>query len=95
MTQFIILILAFAAANLPWLSNRLFYVIPLKNKVKNLVWCLLELMILYLIVGCIAFYTEYSIFGQTSSQGWEFYIVTISLFLVFAFPGFVYKLLWK
>lgn len=95
MTQTIILLLAFVAANLPWFSNKLFYAIPLKSSVKNLAWCLLELIILYLIVGAIGFYAEHATFGQVSAQGWEFYTVTFSLFLVFAFPGFIYKVLWK
>lgn len=95
MTQVIILLLAFIAANLPWFSDRLFYVIPLKGNVKNLAWCLFELIILYLIMGGVSFYTEHSVFGQISTQGWEFYTVTFSLFLVFAFPGFIYRTLWK
>lgn len=95
MTQIIILSLVFFAANLPWFSQKLFYVMPLKNNTKNLAWCLLELVILYLIVGGISFYAEYVTFGQVSPQGWEFYTVTFSLFLVFAFPGFIYKVLWK
>ncbi|WP_020168797.1 MULTISPECIES: DUF2818 family protein [Methylotenera] len=95
MTQIIILLLAFVAANLPWFSNKLFYVIQLKPNAKNLAWCLLELVVLYLIVGAIGFYAEHVTFGQVSAQGWEFYTVTFSLFLVFAFPGFIYKVLWK
>ncbi|MES2636782.1 MAG: DUF2818 family protein [Pseudomonadota bacterium] len=95
MTQTIILLLAFVAANLPWFSNKLFYTIPLKSNVKNLAWCLLELVILYLTVGALGFYAEYASLGQVSAQGWEFYTVTFSLFLVFAFPGFIYKVLWN
>lgn len=95
MTQTIILILAFVAANLPWFSNKLFYSVPVKSKAKNLGWCLLELIALYLLVGAIGFYAENVTFGQISAQGWEFYSVTFSLFLVFAFPGFIYKVLWN
>lgn len=95
MTQIIILILTLIAANLPWFSNQLFYVIPLKTTPKNLAWCLLELVILYFIIGAIAIYAEQVTLGQIAPQGWEFYSVTFSLFLVFAFPGFVYKILWK
>ena len=95
MTQTIILLLAFVAANLPWFSNKLLYAIPVKNSNKNLAWCLLELFILYLLVGAISFYAEHATLGQVSAQGWEFYSVTFSLFLVFAFPGFIYKVLWK
>ena len=31
--------------------------------------------------------------GQRSAQGWEFYAITGTLFLTFAFPGFVYQYL--
>lgn len=95
MTHWTLLSLAFLAANLPWFSNRFFYVIPLKKTPKNLAWCLLELVLLYFIVGGIAFYAERATLGQTAMQGWEFYTVTACLFLVFSFPGFVYKTLWK
>ena len=91
----ILLGLIFFAANLPWFSNKLFYVIPVKQTPKNLAWCLFELIVLYFLVGAIALYTENSTFGQIAPQGWEFYAVTGCLFLVFAFPGFVYKVLYK
>jgi len=32
---------------------------------------------------------------QIAPQGWEFYAVTGALFLTFAFPGFVYRYLYK
>jgi hypothetical protein len=93
--QFTLLLLAFVAANLPWLSDKVFYTFSLKIGTKNLAWCLFELLILYFVVGLIAKYTEYVIYGQVSVQNWEFYAVTFSLFLVFSFPGFIYKILWK
>lgn len=83
------------AANLPWFSNRVFYLIPLKRQEKNIGWCLLELVILYFIAGAVAHYAEYATFGQISPQSWEFYAVTACLFLVLSFPGFVYKFLWR
>ena len=95
MTQITILLLALIAANLPWFSPKLFYLLPLKTNAKNLAWCLLELIIYYFLIGAIAIYAEKSSLGQIAPQGWEFYAVTFSLFLVFAFPGFVYKIMWK
>ncbi len=94
-TTWILLGLIFFAANLPWFSNKLFYVIPVKETPKNLAWCLLELIVLYFIVGAVALYAESATFGQIATQGWEFYAVTGCLFLVFAFPGFVYKVLYE
>lgn len=95
MTNVILLLLAFLVANLPWFSNRLFYVIPLKHQPKVLGWCVLELVVLYFVIGAVAFYTERSTMGQIANQNWEFYAVTASLFIVFAFPGFVYKYFWQ
>ncbi len=33
--------------------------------------------------------------GQRAPQGWEFYAITAALFLTFAFPGFVYRYLYR
>lgn len=93
--QFTTLMLAFVAANLPWFSDKLFYIVRLKSTDKNLAWCLLELVILYFMIGGISLYAEHVVYGQVAKQGWEFYAVTFSLFLVFAFPGFIYKILLK
>jgi Na+(H+)/acetate symporter ActP len=93
--QLTILLLAFVAANLPWFSDKVFYILKLKSNHKNLAWCLLELLLLYLMIGAVSHYAEYVVYGQIAKQAWEFYAVTFSLFLVFAFPGFIYKILWK
>lgn len=95
MTQTVIILLAFIVANLPWLSNRLFYVVALKSDKKSITWCLFELVVLYFLMGLVVWFAENSVMGQVASQDWEFYAVTACLFLVFAFPGFVYKMLWK
>lgn len=91
----ILLLLVLLAANLPWFSNKFFYLINLPKNNKHFGWCLLELIILYFFMGAIARYTEQQSFGQLAPQAWEFYAVTGCLFLVFAFPGFVYKYLWR
>ena len=95
MTNQIILLLALAFANSPWFSERLFFVIPVKTQPKNVGWCLLELIVLYFILGFIIRYAEFSKMGQVSSQKWEFYAITACLYLVLAFPGFVYRFFWK
>ena len=99
-TTWILLGLMLLAANLPWFSNKLFYVISVNKKVnspaaKNIGWCLFELIVLYFIVGSLALYAEKATFGQVSHQDWEFYAITFCLFIVFSFPGFVYRILWK
>ena len=32
---------------------------------------------------------------RIAPQGWEFYAITATLFLTLAFPGFVYRYLYK
>lgn len=95
MTITILLLLALLAANLPWFSERLFYIIPLKSQPKAIGWSLLELIVLYFVVGAIAMMVEKGSVGQIAPQRWEFYAITFSLFVVFAFPGFVYRYLWR
>ncbi|OYW08175.1 MAG: hypothetical protein B7X34_09200 [Acidobacteriia bacterium 12-62-4] len=33
--------------------------------------------------------------GQIAPQGWEFYATTGALFITLAFPGFVYRYLYR
>lgn len=100
MTNWALLGLLFLAANLPWFSDKLFYLIPLRvaknhHHGKSVAWCLLELVVLYFLMGAFVWYAEKATLGNVAPQGWEFYTVTSCLFLVFAFPGFVYKVLWN
>jgi len=93
LTHAILILLALLAANLPWFSDRLFYLLPVKQ--KHIGWQLLELVVLYFVVGGIAFLSERMTLGQATPQHWEFYATTACLFLVFAFPGFVWRYLWR
>nr|WP_283254314.1 DUF2818 family protein [Ramlibacter paludis] len=88
-----VLVLAFAAANLPFLSQRVLGVVALADG-KNLAVRLAELVALYFIVGGIGLALEKHA-GQIAPQGWEFYAVTGALFLTFAFPGFVWRYLFR
>ena len=88
-----VIALALVAANLPFVSNRLLLVRVLPGQ-KSLAWRLLELVLLYLLVGAVALGMEHSI-GQVAPQGWEFYAVTGCLFLTLAFPGFIYRYLYR
>ena len=49
---------------------------------------------LYFIVGGVSMLLEVQV-APLHSQNWEFYAVTACLFLVFAFPGFTYRYLWR
>ena len=89
-----LLVLAFVAANLPFLVERRFLVLPPKREFKTFGWRLLELLMLYFIVGALAYFAERNL-GSAQTQRWEFYAVTVCLFLVFAYPGYVYRYMWR
>ena len=86
----LILVIAAVAANLPWLSERFLFV--WRPAVGKKEWMrLLEWLVLYGLVGLIAVGLERKAYGDVHPQSWEFYVVTLCLFLVFALPGFVYR----
>ncbi len=87
----LLVLIAFAAANLPWLSERLFFLFRPPGGEKGPWLCLLEWLVLYFLVGGIALGLEQKTFGEIHGQDWEFYVVTLCLFLVFALPGFIYR----
>lgn len=89
-----VVLAALAGANLPFFINqRLLAVVPLKTP-KSLPVRLLELVLCYFLVGGMALLLEQHA-GQIVPQGWEFYAITAALFLTLAFPGFVYRYLYK
>jgi hypothetical protein len=89
----LVIVLAFCAANLPFLTQRLLGIVRLADG-KNLAVRLGELVVMYFAVGGIGLLLEQHA-GQIAPQRWEFYAVTGALFLTFAFPGFVYRYLYK
>ncbi|GAB6848981.1 DUF2818 family protein [Paraburkholderia kururiensis] len=89
-----IVLLALAGANLPFLNQRLFCVVPLRAAKKSAWWRIGELIVLYFVVGALGFMLE-SRAGNRFDQGWQFYAITFSLFIVFAFPGFAWQYLVK
>jgi Na+-driven multidrug efflux pump len=92
--QLILITLAFVAANLPFANERVGLFGPARPAGKNFAWRLLEWFALYFIVGGIARLLEGRL-GAPQHQNWEFYAITLCLFMVFAYPGFVYRYLWR
>jgi hypothetical protein len=90
----VVLLVALAAANLPFVNERLFGIVPLPGAVKLLAVRLGELVVLYFLSGGVGLLFERRA-GQIAPQGWEFYAVTGALFLVLAFPGFTWRYLLK
>jgi len=61
---------------------------------KPFVHRLLELLLMYALVGSLGFALEASL-GSVSAQSWEFYAVSFSLFLLMTAPGYVACYLFK
>jgi hypothetical protein len=93
-TSWFLIFLGLAFANLPFINERLFGVVPKAFAIKPFWVRLLEMAVLYLVIGGIAYLLEAQA-GNVFSQRWEFYAVTVCLFIVFAFPGFVFRYLRK
>lgn len=92
MSVWLMIALFLLIANLPWIGHRVFFVFPMQTKP---VWIrFVELFVYYLIsllIG-VAFETRFS--GDVYQQSWEFFVTTLSLFLVLAVPGVVYRYQW-
>ena len=95
----LVIVLGLLAANLPFFNERLFGLLPLKprpdgQRVKSAWLRGLELLVLYFLVGGIARVLEGSL-GAVHAQTKEFYMTTVPLFVVLAFPGFILRYLRK
>lgn len=88
-----VVLFALVCANLPFVTERFMGLVPMAAE-KGLHLRALELMFFYGIAGGFGLLLEKRV-GQIAPQTWEFYAITASLFLTFAFPGFVYKYLLK
>jgi hypothetical protein len=107
-SSWLVILLALACANLPFFNERLLALLPLKSRAaadalaaggdrpwrKPLAVRLLELVVMYFVVGLIGFALEARI-GNAFPQTWEFYAITACFFVVLAFPGFIARYLRK
>ena len=88
-----VIVIALLAASLPFFTERLFGLTTIKF--RKTVWLrLFELVVLYFLVGLLGTFLEAQA-GNRFEQRWEFFAITACLFVVFAFPGFVYRYLRK
>lgn len=90
----LVILAALVAANLPFVNHRWFIAGPVAPGRKPLAMRLVEMLLLYFLVGGLARLLEQRV-GQIAPQGWEFYAITATLFLTLGFPGFVYRYLVK
>jgi len=93
MSSTTLILIFFIIANLPWISERAFLVIPL-TKIKSPWLRLLELIVFYFVSLLIAIAAEIQFSGEVFPQQWEFFVTTFSAFLVLAVPGVIYRYQW-
>ena len=94
LSSWFVILLAVLGANLPFVNERLLGVIPFGRPVKPFWARLIELGFLYGLIGAIAYFLEARV-GNAFVQHWEFFAVTGCLFIVLAYPGFVFRYLRK
>lgn len=95
MQNFVLIVgLAVVAANLPFFSEKNFFFSKPKKASKSFAVRLAELILLYLLLGLFAHWLE-GRFSPVHQQNWPFYATTFSLFIVFAWPGFVWRYFWR
>lgn len=84
-----------AAANLPFLNDKVLGLLKLRRSERKsgFIVCA-ELLVMYFIAGLLGFAFERALFNPFSLS-WEFYAITLCIFLVLGFPGFVYRYLLK
>lgn len=86
----LLLVTAIVLANLPFImSNRLFLVIKVPH--KSIVVNLIEWLSYFGVTGLFAYLLEKKVMGHVAPQDWEFYAVVLFMFMIFAFPGFIYR----
>ncbi|MBK1691462.1 DUF2818 family protein [Ectothiorhodospira mobilis] len=78
------------AANLPWITRRILFLLPPRGEEKGAAWRILEWVLLYGLMLGLGMGLERYLTGTLHPQGGGFYAITLMLFAVFAFPGFVY-----
>ena len=90
-SMYILLLLAFIFANAPFLTRRSFGIVPLAQ--KHFGHNIPELAVGFILSGLLARLLEARA-GSIHPQDWEFYTVVFCLYLVFAFPAFVWRYFW-
>lgn len=79
--SWLLILVALAAANAAYVSPKFLFFKSLKD--KHVGWCLLEMVFWYALIGLIGYSLE-SMIGNVFPKRWEFFAVSICLFLVAA-----------
>lgn len=86
------LLALFVLANLPFINQRLFLVIPVAapGSQKSFWWRIVEWLVYFVIGLGAGLYVEYSI-GGIEPKGWVFWSVALAIFAVFSVIGFIWQ----
>ncbi len=87
----LLILVALLCANLPWFSSQYFFFITPKSGKKSTFPFVVEWFLMYVLVAIIAALIEIKVQGFIQAKSPEFYVITLCLFAVFAFPGLIYK----
>lgn len=87
----VLVFVALLAANMPFVSEKVLGVWTLR-RAKSLRFRFAEVCVFYGLVGGVGLLMERHS-GQVAPQGWEFFAITVFLFLTLSFPGFVFRYL--
>ena len=90
-SMYVLLVLVFIFANAPFFTTRWFGVVGLNR--KHFGHNIPELLVGFLLIGLLAYVLE-SRAGSVHAQDWEFCAVVACLYLIFAFPAFVWRYFW-
>ncbi|GAA5233833.1 DUF2818 family protein [Verticiella sediminum] len=92
----VVLLVMVAGANLPFMTERVLGLFVWRARgapaAKPFWLRLAEALVLYGLTLAVGFLLEGQ-FGNRFVQGWEFYAITLAVFLVCAYPGFVWRYL--
>jgi len=94
LSSWLVIAVALVLANLPFMNEALFGFIPAFKGAKPAWMRVGELLVLYFVTGAVAYALEARI-GNVFTQVKEFYMITVPLFVVLGFPGFVLRYLRK
>lgn len=85
-------------ANIPFLSERILGLVGFRRggapAIKPFWSRLAEVLVLYGVLVAVGFAFEAQL-GNRFAQTWEFYAITLSIYLVCAYPGFVWRYLMR
>ncbi len=93
MSSTALILLFFIIANLPWISERVFFIYSLKIQ-KKIITRLVETLVLYTFSLLLSIFFEIRFSGEVYSQDWEFFAITLCLFVVMAVPSIIFRYQW-